>query len=293
MNEFFIREDGESSEVELSLDVKTSAFYQGTAAIFDFSKKIIIPQLSSMVKLSRGGAKLSDHDEALINTYYRMYAWIATSVSLDKYLHYQAIATASRIVMELLFDIHFLLSDCIPNPVEKYWAFHNVELYRVAKLIVEYKKEAVDSEIDESSFSNYLKDHPEDQHKKIIYDVWGLENRPRHWTGLDMASRARKMRRELEDQYMNFNAMLSWNIHSGSIGHAGLKSETFKIIFGHSHSLIQALFIEGTEIISKEFELEKIIDWIPGILNELRLVPGEYLLDKEIEKLKKLTHDET
>ena len=283
---------------ELPLDVQASAFYQGTAAAHDFANQIIIPQLSGLLRLSSAGQEIAQKDKAIIATYYRMFAIVGSSLILDKALYYQTVSASARTMIELLFDLHFLTRDLISNPVDKFWLFPDYELYRVSKIITKYTEENEESEVVDTAFHDYLVEHTEDEINALVIRLWGLgkkgkPKKPKHWTGYSFSERAEKLRGEYYEQYINFNAMLSWNVHSGSIGHVGssISHDTFKTIYGHSHGLIQAAFLEGTSIACQELDLGKAIDWIDSTVAELKLVPGKYLLDREIELIRDKTRE--
>ena len=152
MDEALLNYLSETSIDNLSLNVRAAAFYQGTAAVHDFTKKIIIPQLSGLVRISAVGTDISDKDKAIICTFYRMYALVGSTLELNHILDYQTVTTNARTLMELLFDLHILTGNIISNPIEKYWAFPQVEIYRVSKIVVKYTDKNCDSVIDDSVF---------------------------------------------------------------------------------------------------------------------------------------------
>ena len=54
---------------------RVEAFYEGTRALTDLSKQIMIPQLTALIQPSR-------KEEIIKGLYYRMYAWMYSLVSL-------------------------------------------------------------------------------------------------------------------------------------------------------------------------------------------------------------------
>ena len=120
------------------LDIETipfskriEAFYEGTRALTDLSKQIMIPQLTALIQPSR-------KEEIIKGLYYRIYAWMYSLVSLKEIINFQA-ASVTRSIFELLLDIKLMIEDKPKNSIAKFDAFIEVEKFRIAKKYVDFK----------------------------------------------------------------------------------------------------------------------------------------------------------
>lgn len=121
---------------------------------------------------------------------------------------------------------------------------------------------------------------------------WGLNKRkkpnyPKHWTGLDVRSRAHKLGLYYEETYVELYPILSWHAHSGSAGYAGLDSKAFEAYFGLCQSTAQYLFLKGTLICAKIMKISKAIDDFNDMIDNLKIVMGKFFIEEKIKVLEK------
>ncbi|MEI6126239.1 MAG: hypothetical protein WCQ99_06750 [Pseudomonadota bacterium] len=77
-----------NSNIDLSIRKKVESFYKGTQAIADFAKAMMIPVL-------KGQLNLDKKKEAIVGTYFRMYAWIQSMVVMNGCVHFQGAGAAA------------------------------------------------------------------------------------------------------------------------------------------------------------------------------------------------------
>ena len=117
----------------LSLSEKVNAFFKGNEVIADYAKKVIIPVLKSQIKLD-------SKEKAIVGTYYRMHALIYSLITMNKILHFQNTAAATRSLFELLIDLKIINKDETGEDTAKFHAFSEIERFRVANIAVNFLK---------------------------------------------------------------------------------------------------------------------------------------------------------
>lgn len=272
---------------QLPVRTRVEAFYKGTEKISRFTESVMLPLL-------KGQLNLSDKEKAIVGTYYRMYAWLRSMVTLNSRIHFQGAAVATRALIELLIDIKTIIADKTGDLVEKFHAFPEVEKFRFAKHLVFFKDtHSGISDIDISLQRAFINKPGKKQDiEKIVIKYWGRNkkgkpNYPRHWTGKDIKKRAEDLGFKYEELYIKCFPFLSWYVHSGSTGYAGFSEEAIDACFGLSHSIAQEIFLEGTLACAQEMKISEAINKFYKFVEDLRLTPGSFLvqeLKKSLEK---------
>lgn len=276
----------EKAEVsDLPVRKRVEAFYKGTDAVSKFAEEVMIPVL-------KGQLRLNDKERAIVDTYCRMYAWVRSMVAMNHRIHFQGVAAATRSLFELLLDIKMLADDETGELIKKFHAFPDIDKFNRAKKIVSFcDKHRNETQINDSLkriFVNYL--GRKQNIKQTILRYWGKNKkgdpkRPKHWTGRNVPERARSLGLKYEELYVLNYPLLSWYIHSGSTGYAGLNEEDIENCFSISHGLAQRMFLEATKICAKEIKLDVGIKWLQRAIEDLRLIPGKVLVEEQIKYL--------
>ena len=272
---------------DLPIRTRVEAFYKGTDAVSKFAESVMIPLLTGQINLS-------DKERAIVGTYHRMYAWARSLVAMNSRIHFQGAAAAARSLFELLLDIKALATDETGELVERFHAFPEVERFRVAEKLVSFcDNHPNDMNPDDSHQRAFVSKPGKRQtvHQDIV-KYWGTTrkgkpNRPEHWTGLKTPQRAHELGSEYEKLYVEAYPLLSWYIHSGSTGYAGLNTEAIEACFGWSHSIAQRAFLEATLVCAQEMKISAAIDWFQEAIADLRLTPGKVLVEEQIKVLEK------
>src|SRR4051812_18529146 len=109
---------------DISIEQKAEALFRGTVALCELAKSEIIPILTGIVQKT-------DHEQAMIGTYYRMQLWMISLAKLDHPIHFQTVLNGTRGLLELLVDLKLLLSDA--SLAEKYHDYSFVTRFSAAK----------------------------------------------------------------------------------------------------------------------------------------------------------------
>jgi hypothetical protein len=211
-------------------------------------------------------------------------------VAMNSRIDFQG--AAARSLFELLLDIKILAADKTGDLVEKFHAFPEIEKFRVAKNIVSFcNSHPNDAKLDDSRQRAFVNEQGKQQTiDHTIVKHWGTTkkgklNRPEHWTGKNVQARARNLGLEYEELYVEVYSLLSWYIHSGSTGYAGLSEETIEEAFGLAHIIAGKVFLEATRICAEQ-KISKVIEGFRNMLDRVRLFPGKVLLEEQIKILK-------
>ncbi len=269
---------------DLPMRKRVEAFFIGTKALSEFAESAIIPVL-------HGQLNLSGRETAISGTYYRMYGWLRSMVAMNHRIHFQGTAAAARALFELLLDLKILATDKTSQSVERFHTFPEVEKYRVSKKLVSFKDSHPNSTKDVFRQRIFIGSPGQKQKiDKTVIRSWGktkkgLPKYPKHWTGMSVFERARNLGIEYEELYHDAYPLLSWLIHSGSTGYAGLKEEALEAYFGRSHIIAQKAFIEATIICAEELKISYVIEDVRTILEDIKLTPGKVIVDEQVRIL--------
>lgn len=279
---------------ELPIDKQIEAFYKGTDALAKFSKAVMIPIID-------GQFKFNAKERAVVGIYYRMYAWIKSMVAMNGVVHFQGSAAAVRSLFELLIDIKMLEEDEAGENVEKFHAFPGVERFKVAEKLVDFcDKYKGQIDINSTHQRNFINKKNKRQEIEQSKDkCWGRDKKgktrqPKHWSGKDdIRKRAQDLGLKYEKIYMEIYPQLSWQIHSGSAGYAGLKEEHFKAIFLLCNSNAQKIFLEATTICANLLKITIALDWFKKAVEDLSLTSGRVLVEEQIKILENMKSQNT
>ncbi|HBO97080.1 MAG TPA: hypothetical protein DE315_00005 [Candidatus Omnitrophica bacterium] len=282
-------------DVLKNLDIETipfskriEAFYEGTRAAADLAQQVMIPQLKALMNPSR-------KEEILKGLYFRMYAWMRTLVSLNDTVHFQAAASATRSIFELLLDIKLIMDDNPKGAIQKFNAFVEVEKFRMAKGYVDFKNRnpALRYVGDRGKENLVNKQGEQERIEKLRALHWGNDSKgrpiiPKHWSGWPTNKRAEEAGKHDEFFYCASFGLLSWYTHSGPTGVQGMSKEALEAVFGNSHMLAQPMFLDATLLVAKEFKLITAIPQLTDRIKEAGLAVGTVILDEHIKQLKDL-----
>jgi hypothetical protein len=265
---------------DLSLKQLNDAFYEGTKAIYHFAKEVMIGQLTGLLQANQ-------QESAVRETYYRMYLLLGSVVALNSLQHLQSVASATRALFELWLDIKQLAADATGSIVEKFHAFPEIERYRVAEQLIKFaqKNPRVLKGTDISRQQAFY-DDPE--RKKTIaslkIDRNGKPVFPKHWSGKNnLRQRAKDL--GLEAWYVEAYPLLSWYVHSGSAGTAGMCKDGFESCFGFCHILVQRIFLDATLTCAKVTRISDAINSFDKWMQRLKLKTGELIISEQITML--------
>lgn len=231
----------------------------------------------------------SNREKAVVGCYYRAYAWMFTLAALRDPIHFQAVAAGARSLFELWVDLKLLLGDATARSVERYHAFPRVERLRAARKIVEFSDKNPTLKIECSRQRALVDNRSKAQEiESLVVKLWGRDkkgnpNYPKHWSDQDVAARIPSSDAEAKRIYNEHYPLLSWYVHSGSAGYAGLDENALRCCFALSHTIAQRTSLASIELVAKEMKIIQAVEWLPDAIEKTRLVPGLLLFQEKGE----------
>ncbi len=113
------------------IELGTKAFFTATNEVFKFSEKYVIPILNAALNKS-------ETENALYTSYARMYLLLHALTQLNQIRDYQTVVSSTRSIFELFLDLKIIADNLIDKSVVKYFAFNEVEKFRVAEFFSEF-----------------------------------------------------------------------------------------------------------------------------------------------------------
>lgn len=262
------------------------AFFKTTDALTFFSEKVVKPQLDGLLGKS-------ERDLAIVGTYYRMYGWMRSLLAMNERAHFQGAASAARSLFELKLDIELLFADQNGMLVKRYHAFPNAEKFRSASMLVAFAEShrASSIDLDVTTHKRFV-DQASHEIETILLDNWGMSVRKfekrglGHWSGMSVKNRARTVDSEQgttsnEQLYLEAYPLLSWYIHSGSTGTAGMGEQAIEALYGWAHSISHESIIRATQLCGKEYRLDLAVNGFNELLEEARLTGARFLNEQK------------
>jgi hypothetical protein len=233
------------------------AQFDGTRYMHDFAQEVMMPVLKTLLSPT-------PQEIAVRDTYYKMHLHLKSVLALNKLEHFQALALLTRSLFELLLDICILARDTTGDAVNRYDAFPEIERYRVAELLIKFSNKNPQSLRMDITPQRAFHAEPARTHRiaNAITGSSGKRKYPDHWTGKNVRERAIAVGEET--MYVEVYPQMSWFVHAGPAGTAGIPKEGFENIFAVCHSLIQRIFIAATAACAKATKISSLIISIVG-----------------------------
>jgi hypothetical protein len=211
--------------------------FRGTATLGDFADHRVIPLLRKL-------QSPTPYQTALFITYYRKQYWLMALEKLTHPKHFQPVLTATHATYEMLLDLKLLQAD--PAGADKFHEFVFVSRYDVAKNYI----------VALEANPAYVRPTPPEGRRAFVenpanrarYAAWPKGKSP-HWSGMDMAARARQFGNAEEVRYRDVYALCNWFVHAGAAGIAEISTEGLTTAFAWGHAKIQELFAEATDLV--------------------------------------------
>jgi uncharacterized protein YkwD len=84
--------------------------------------------------------------------------------------------------------------------------------------------------------------------------------------------------------YVEVYPLLSWYVHAGATGTAGMSKGDLESMFGLSHSLIQRIFVDATATCAKTTKISS-LDYFSAWMTSIKLKTGELTVTEQIKLL--------
>jgi hypothetical protein len=232
-------------------------------------------------------------EDAILGLFYRAMGYVASIRRLNAPIHFQAIASAARSLFELGLDMAFFNQEKTDDSLGRIPAFTTVERYRVAKKIKEfYANRPARSDHDLSVIQAHVTDSANTARvEALVEKYWGRTKKgeliwPKHWSAFpNTRDRAHRVGGPWEERYVLHYYKLSWYMHSGLTGVAGIPKDLFDVLASEAFQLSKDVILDCYRIVGEELQLASAIpDWISH-LHFLEHVVGMALVDGRLQAL--------
>jgi hypothetical protein len=267
-----------SPVTDLPSKTLVDAWYDGTKYMHDFSREVMLPLLKMLLVPS-------PQEVAVRDTYYKMSLLLRSVLLMNSLDHFQSVASLTRSVFELWLDLSILAQDAGGDAVRSYNEFPEVERYRVAEQLIRFATTSGQPlKMDISAQRAFHADVQRSQRiaKIVKAGLKGKRKYPDHWTNRSVRQRAIDVGQEV--MYVEAYPQLSWYVHAGAAGTAGITRDGFEHVFGFCHSLIQRIFIDATSKCAKATKISA-LDYFDGWMQSIRLKTGEIVVAEQIKML--------
>jgi len=265
-----------------------SSYYDGVCECVDFVQTQIIPVLN-------GQLNLSQKEEAILGIFYRMHALTSSLSRLNNKLDFNAAATISRTVFELLLDIKILTSSSLtPNELEKFRAFAEIERFRKASKLLEFQAQNPGLETNSYFQGSFRKQFVEAPGKRALVEskvksLWGNNKNespkwPDHWYGSSVRDRAKLFGPLYEQEYLEIYSLLSCYVHSGNASYATFSESTLEGVYGISMNISREMYIEALLLCAKTFSLGYVVEGFFQVVDFLKNAPEKILIESALRK---------
>jgi hypothetical protein len=274
-------------QAPLTPNLIAKATFEGVRAAFNYWFFCLRPLLQGMLNPTA-------REQSFLGLFHRAIGYIASIRKLNHAMHVQAIAASARSLFEIGVDIELFHRDGTNESTNRIEAFTRVERYRVAQKLVDYYSNRPlppDLNLDEQR--RLVRDQAEMALVDgLVAQYWRRRNRreevlwPSHWSAFpDTRTRARAMGQEWEERYVRYFSILSWHIHSGLVGVAGLPRDVFESFVCQSHQLATSVILDCYNVAGSEVHLQNAIpEWVRQ-QDFLHHVSGIALLDEKLMTL--------
>ncbi len=263
------------------------AFFDANKEAVDFVQNIMVPVLE-------GQLNLSNKEEAIVRTFYRMHALASSLTRLNRPIDFNAIAIIARTLFEVLIDLRLLIN-ASNDDIAKFRAFPKVDRFRKAKALLEFQ--AANPGIESQSFFDaavrktfVTTTGKQDEIEAEVKALWGTTRKgepswPGHWTQLNFKDRVKSFGPAYEQEYLEIYSLLSWYVHAGSAGYAGFSEKGLDAVYGISLKLSGRMYMEGLILCAHAFHLSKAIEEFSQVVEFLKDAPRQFLIDLGLERM--------
>jgi hypothetical protein len=255
---------------DLPLKTIIDAYFDGTKHMHDFGREVMIPQLMALLGPTA-------QEIALRDTYFKMHLLLGSAVSMNRLDHFQSVATLTRSQFELHLDMKIIAADRTGDAVRRYNEFPEIERYRRAEQLIAFDSAHPGQIKRDLSAQRTFVSEPARQ-ARVAAAIGAKKRYPEHWSGMNARDRARSAGQEA--LYVEVYALLSWYVHAGAAGTAGMSKDALVSVFGVCHGLIRRIFLDTIEVCAKATKISELAEY-PGWMRSLETKTAELIVSEQ------------
>jgi hypothetical protein len=255
---------------DLSLKTIIDAYFDGTKHVHDFGREVMIPQLRALLGPT-------DQEIALRDIYFKMHLFLGSAITMNRLDHFQSVAALTRSLFELLLDMKILAADKTGDAVTRYNEFPEIERYRRAQQLIAFDA-AHPGQIkqDLSAQRAFVSDSV--RQARITTAIGAKKKYPDHWSGMNARDRARSAGEEA--LYVEVYALVSWYVHAGAAGTAGMGKDALESVFGVCHGFIRGIFLDAIAVCAKATKISELAEY-PAWITSLETKTAELIVSEQ------------
>ena len=255
---------------DLPLKTIIDAYFDGTKHMHDFGREVMIPQLKALLSPTA-------QEIALRDTYYKMHLLLGSAIAMNRVDHFQSVAALTRSLFELLLDVKIIAADTTGDAVKRYNEFPEIERYRRAEQLIAYDAQHPGQIKQDLSAQRAFVSEAVRQ-AKFAAPTGAKRRHPEHWSGMNARDRARHVGKEA--LYVEVYAFLSWYVHAGPAGTAGLSRDAIESLFGVCYGLIRRILLDAIEVCAKATKISELAEY-PGWMRSLDAKTAELIVSEQ------------
>lgn len=206
-----------------------------------------------------------------------MYLFLGSAITMNRLDHFQSVAALTRSLFESLLDMKILAADKIGDAVKRYNEFPEIERYRRAEQLIAFDARHPSRIKQDLSVQRAFVGDPARQ-ARITSAIGSKRKYPDHWSGMNARDRARHAGEEA--LYVEVYALLSWYVHAGAAGTAGMSKDALEFVFGICHGLIRQIFLEAISICAKATKISELQEF-PRWMTSLETKTAELIVSEQ------------
>jgi hypothetical protein len=226
-----------------------------------------------------GQVSKTEREDRVYGLYLRARANVQSLLSLKQAMDFQAVIMVTRNLFELSVDLKLL--DVIPNSVEKFSTFSEVEKLRAAEMTVEYKIAHPDSKVDITILSAFIANNKAaiNARRHVLWPEFEQSTpqqkrkRLTHWSGMSLRDRTAKLGHPFDEIYEVRYPQMSWYTHSGGLTGFDLKRETYALLAGLYFELASMCYMVFLTGVIEEFKLAIVDEKIKSRMRYAQMMP--------------------
>ncbi len=194
----------------------------------EFDRREVEGVLSTLVDVTK-------REECFYALYLRAQRNVDTLIELKHVAHFQAAAMLGRAIFELSMDVQMLVKT--PDGDLRMRVYKSLELLRAALSLIKHEDDQPSRQTSSERHRYVTESGP--LVERQAHTLWpgaklaGLK----HWTGLNVAERARNLGTETNALYVHSYQQFSWYTHSGIQGTLDVPPDHFPRVSGMALSL--------------------------------------------------------
>jgi hypothetical protein len=221
----------------------------------------------------------SDRENRVYGLYLRARANVQSLLALKQAMDFQAIVMLARNLFELSVDVKLL--DVVPDAVDKFAVFAEVEKLRAAEKIVAFKAKHSGSKVDTTIVAGFIANQKasiEAQRIALWPETKQTKRHPKgkpltHWSGMNLKERTAKLGHPFDEVYEAKYPQMSWYTHSAGATGFDLKRETYPLLAGVYFELAAMCYMVLLTSVIEEFKLTAADEKIKNKMRYAQMIP--------------------